>query len=205
MKKKNNKQGRRRRLSKGYTKYKSSVMPSSTAVACYFSFFFFLLSSFSPFSFHLSVSTLSSSFCFLFLFVFLTRMHRHGKTTVALASDVAMREWHRCLRAGAVSFFFFSSTHTTCVDSAQTRVDSRWMGLTRADSGRISPYRAKPLIQAKIQRLLRAISVRNSLFFIFFFFASSSSSLLCLLEWVLFCFFFFFFFGRVLFLLIRAT
>ena len=128
-------------------------------------------------------------------------MHGRGKTATAPASDAATRKRRCCLRVGAASFFFFSVSHRLGIDLGR-------FALNRADLRPLGPYQAKSLIQAEIQRLLRAVSIRNSLFFIFFFFASlsssspdltpffffffasSSSSLLRLLEWVLFYFFF---------------
>ena len=96
---------------------------------------------------------------------------RHPRPTRRRASD--------CASVPRPIFFFFFFFPRL----APTR---HRLGPIRAESRRLGPYRAKPPIQAEIQRLLRTVSVRNSLFFVFFFFfASSSSSLLRLLEWVL--------------------
>ena len=98
-------------------------------------------------------------------------MHERSKMVAAPVSDAraTLLPARRC-RALCFFFFFFP----------QLGADSSQFALNQVDSCRLGPYRAKPLIQVEIKRLLRAVSVRNSLFLIFFFF-SSSSLLLCFL------------------------
>lgn len=74
-------------------------------------------------------------------------MHGRGKRAAALVSDAATREGRCCLRVREASSIFFSHFPIVLIRSNSSGIES-----TRADLGRIGPYRSKLPIHAKIKK-----------------------------------------------------